>query len=115
MPTGCTSSSTIEEIDHARDPRQARSEAVPPPGAVLLEDVLPAVKRTKIGEMLGISRQQLNGILSERKPISSGIAVRIGKLFGTGPGLWLRMQSSYDVWHAERDIDTSKIPTIKAA
>lgn len=87
------------------------------PGAVLREDVLPAVKRTKIeiAELLGISRQQLNGILSERKPISPAIAVRIGKLFGTGPGLWLRMQAAHDAWHAEREVDTSKIPTIKAA
>lgn len=103
----------MREIPAKRDLKRCPTH----PGAVLREDVLPAVKRTKIeiAEMLGISRQQLNGILSERKPISPGIAVRIGKLFGTGPGLWLRMQSSYDAWHAERDVDTSKIPTIKAA
>ena len=39
------------------------------PGAVLREDVLPAVKRpkTEIADLLGISRQQLNAILSEKK------------------------------------------------
>ena len=73
------------------------------PGAVLREDVLPAVKRpkTEIADLLGISRQQLNAILSERKPISPAVAVRLGKLFGNGPGLWVRMQGAYDTWHAE--------------
>ncbi len=103
----------MKVISAKRDPKRCPTH----PGAVLRDDVLPAVKRTKveISELLGISRQQLNGILSERKPISPAIAVRIGKLFGTGPGLWLRMQSAYDAWHAERAIDTSKIPTITAA
>ena len=87
------------------------------PGAILREDVLPAVKRpkTEIADLLGISRQQLNAILSERKPISPAVAVRLGKLFGNGPGLWVRMQGAYDTWHAEQEVDTAKIPTIKAA
>ena len=76
------------------------------PGAVLREDVLPAVKRpkTEIADLLGISRQQLNAILSERKPISPAVAVRLGKLFGNGPGLWVRMQGAYDTWHAEQEV-----------
>lgn len=87
------------------------------PGALLREDILPAVKRTKteIAQLLGISRQQLNGILREKKPVSPAVAVRLGKLFGNGAGLWIRMQGAYDGWHAEREVDTSKIPTIKAA
>lgn len=87
------------------------------PGALLREDVLPAVDRpkTEIAELLGISRQQLNAILREKKPISPGVAVRLGKLFGNGPALWVQMQGAYDTWHAEREVDTAKIPTIKAA
>lgn len=102
-------SAPLGAINHGQRQRRRATQNL------LCQAMLPAVKRTKIeiAEMLGISRQQL--ILSERKPISPGIAVRIGKLFGTGPRLWLRMQSSYDAWHAEREIDTSKIPTIKAA
>ena len=87
------------------------------PGALLREDVLPAVKRpkTEISELLGISRQHLNDILREKKPISPEVAVRLGKLFGNGADLWVRMQGAYDTWHAHRKVDTSKIPTIKAA
>jgi plasmid maintenance system antidote protein VapI len=30
------------------------------------------------------------------------MALRIGKFAGNGPGLWLRMQQVYDLWHAEQ-------------
>ena len=84
------------------------------PGAVLRNDVLPAVglHKVQIAEYLGISRQHLNDILLERKPVSPNVAVRLGKLFGNGPALWVRMQAAYDTWHAEREVDTSDIPTI---
>lgn len=85
------------------------------PGALLRDIVIPAVGRPKaeIARLLGISRQQLFDILGERKPVSPEIAVRLGKLFGDGAGIWVRMQDAYDTWHAERTVDVSKIPTLK--
>jgi transposase len=38
----------------------------------------------------------------------------VGKLFGDGAGVWVRMQAAYDTWNAERDEDVSKIPTLRA-
>jgi addiction module HigA family antidote len=53
------------------------------PGALLREDVIPAIGRAKaeIAQLLGISRQHLYDILRERKLVSPAIAVRLGKLF----------------------------------
>lgn len=87
------------------------------PGVLLRDPIIPATGKTKteIAALLGISRQHLHDILAEKKPVSAGVAVRLGKLFGNGPGVWLRMQSAYDMWHAERTVDVSKIPTLKAA
>ena len=86
------------------------------PGALLRDDVIPATGRSKveIAGLLGISRQHLYDILRERKPVSPAVAVRLGKLFGDGAGIWTRMQAAYDTWHAERKEDVSKIPTIGA-
>jgi addiction module HigA family antidote len=86
------------------------------PGTLLREDVIPATGRSKteIARMLGISRQHLYDILRERKPVSPAIAVRLGKLFGDGGGVWTRMQAAYDTWHAERIEDVSGIPTLRA-
>jgi len=60
------------------------------PGALLRDDIIPATGRTKaeIAGLLGISRQHLYDILQERKPVSPAIAVRLGKLFGDGAGIW---------------------------
>lgn len=86
------------------------------PGELLLE-IIPATNtpKTRIAAMLGISRQLLYDILDGRKPVSPTVAAKLGKMFGDGPGPWLRMQAAYDAWHAERDVDTSHIPVLPAA
>jgi len=89
------------------------------PGELLREDVIPATGKTKteIAALLGISRQHLYDILEERKPVSPAVAVRLGKLFGDGAGVWGRMQSAHDTWRAERELahEIKKIPTLKPA
>jgi addiction module HigA family antidote len=79
--------------------------------------MLPATDKPKveIALLLGISRQHLHDIMEEKKPISPEVAVRVGKLFGGGPGIWGRMQADYDTWHVERNVNVSKIPTLKVA
>ena len=85
----------------------------------LLREIIPATGKTKseIARLLGVSRQHLYDILAEKKPVSATVAVRLGKLFGDGAGVWSRMQSAYDTWHAERALaaDIKKIPTLPAA
>ena len=41
--------------------------------------------------------------------------MKLGKLCGNGPVLWLNMQTAYDLWQAERDVDVSAIPTLQPA
>ncbi|MBJ3784875.1 HigA family addiction module antitoxin [Devosia sediminis] len=104
-----TSNSITESI------RAERGDWCPPhPGELLAEDVIPATGKSKaeIARLLGISRQHLHDILSERKPVSPEMAVRLGKLFGNGPRLWIGMQVAFDTWHAERNVDVSQIPTL---
>lgn len=88
------------------------------PGELLREDVLPAVKRpkTEIAKLLGISRQQLYDILDEKAPVTPATALRIGKLCGNGPTLWLNLQQRYDLAAAEKQIgkEVAKIPTLEA-
>jgi addiction module HigA family antidote len=43
------------------------------------------------------------------------MALRLGKLCGNRPRLWLNLQSAYDLWQAERRVDTRRIPTLHAA
>ena len=87
------------------------------PGEMLREIVLPALRKPKveIARLLGISRQALFDILEEKQSVTPAMALRIGKLCGNGPALWLNLQRAHDLWHAQRDVDVSGIPTLQAA
>lgn len=99
--------------------RAKRHRSIAPlhPGELLRDDVIPALGKPKseIARLLGISRQALYDILNEKGPVTAEMAVKIGKLCGNGPTLWLNLQRAYDLWHAERRVDVSKIPTLQAA
>lgn len=88
------------------------------PGAMLREDVLPALGLPvlRAAEALGVSRQALHAILAERAGVTPEMAVRLGKLCGNGPGLWLRMQQAHDLWRAEQAMAevVAAIPTLRA-
>lgn len=73
------------------------------PGAILREDVIPAINKsvTEVARELGVSRQILHRILAEQGPITPEMALRIGKFCGNGPNVWLSMQIAYDLWHAQ--------------
>ena len=89
------------------------------PGEILREDVLPALGLSVLdaAAKLGVTRQTVHRIIARdnQRPVTPDMAVRLGKLCGNGPRLWLNLQSAYDLWHAERRIDTRKIPTLQAA
>jgi addiction module HigA family antidote len=100
-----------------RSSHRARIRPPTHPGALLREDVLPAIgkRKAEIAALLGISRQHLYDILNERKPVSPAVAVRLGKLLGNGADVWVRMQAAVDTWKAVQEIDVSNIPTLEVA
>jgi len=81
--------------------------------------VLPTlgISVSEAARKLGISRQQLHRVLACTHPITTEMALRIGKFAGNGPGLWLRMQQAHDLWHAEKRMkdELSNIETVASA
>jgi len=75
------------------------------PGEILKEDVLPYVDLsvTAAAKALGVSRQMLHGILAGRKPLSAIMCLKVSRLFGGSPELWMRLQAAYDLKKAERN------------
>lgn len=74
------------------------------PGSVLRKDILPdlGISVTSFSEGIHVSRQTIHKILAEEKGITPAMALKIGKFIGNGPDVWLRMQQSYDLYHAEK-------------
>lgn len=89
------------------------------PGELLGAVVIPATGKTnvEVAALLGVSRQTLYEVVTQKRAITPAMAVRLGKLFGNGPELWLSMQQAYDLWHAQRDLreTVEKMPTLKGA
>ncbi|MFH0786165.1 MAG: HigA family addiction module antitoxin [Pseudomonadota bacterium] len=89
------------------------------PGEILREDVLPALglSISEAARRLGVSRQQLHRVLACTHPITTEMALRLGKFAGNGPALWLRMQQAFDLWHTEQrmKIELTKIEPVAQA
>lgn len=55
---------------------------------------------------LGVTRQQLNNVVSGKSAISPEMAVRLEKAFGGSADTWLRMQAAFDLAQVrKRDIE----------
>lgn len=74
------------------------------PGELLREDILPAmgISVSEFARRIGVSRQSVHRILAETHSVTPEMALRIGRLVGNGPRLWLQMQQEYDLWCASR-------------
>ncbi|MFZ1095818.1 MAG: HigA family addiction module antitoxin [Xanthobacteraceae bacterium] len=101
--------------------RKLPKRGLPPmhPGQLLREEILPALNRpkTQIAKLLGVSRQTLYDLLEENKPVTPIMALRLGKLCGNGPDLWLNLQRRYDLQRASQQLGAkiNAIPTLDVA
>ncbi len=75
------------------------------PGEIIKEDILPSVglSVTAAAKALGVSRQMLHDILAERKPLSAIMCLKVSRLFGGSPEVWMRLQAAYDLKKAEQN------------
>jgi len=89
------------------------------PGEILRDIVLPAVgiSVSEAARQLGVTRQTLHAILAGRSSVTAEMALRLGRFCGNGPGLWLRMQQTFDLWQAENRLNGAldKIPVHNVA
>jgi addiction module HigA family antidote len=69
------------------------------PGEIIKEDILPSIglSVTAAAKALGVSRQMLHDILAERRPLSAIMCLRVSRLFGSSPEVWMRLQAAYDL------------------
>ena len=87
------------------------------PGAILREDVLPALKMTQkeFADWIGVSRLTVSEVLNEKRTVTPDMAMRLGKAVGNGPEIWLRMQQTLDLWELSQQGGYQQIKALKAA
>lgn len=74
------------------------------PGEMLLREFLePAgVTQAEAAKRIGVPFQRLNAIVRGRRAVSADTAIRLEALTRMEAAFWLRLQSDWDLWHAQR-------------
>jgi len=75
------------------------------PGAVLREDVLPALEmsQSEFARRLGVSRLSVSDLLNEKRALSPEMAARLARLLDTTAESWMRMQMALDLWEVAQN------------
>ena len=98
------------------EPRTGTGLPAMHPAKLLREEILPALgrPRAEIAHLLGVSHQAFHAVLSERASVTPEMALRLGKLCGNGPELWLALQTHYDLERVRREkaAEIDAIPTL---
>lgn len=89
----------------------------PPHPGSMIRDIVEGIKEEtgskltnrEIAEGLGITPKTLSNILNEHQGISSEMAIRLSKAFGSKPEFWLKLQLDYDLWKAQKNIENMEV------
>ena len=89
----------------------------PHPGGIVMRQCLEplGLSVTQAAEGLGVSRQALSDIVSEKAGISVDMAIRLSKAFGSSPETWLDMQTAYDLWQSREYAERMKVKDFTAS
>ena len=81
------------------------------PGEILREDYLRplGLSVSEVAKGLGIARKTLSALVNEHARISSVMAYRLARAFGTSPELWVNLQTQYDLWQARQEVDLGSV------
>lgn len=85
------------------------------PGEILLEEFMKPhdVSQAEVARKIGISRKHINEVVHAKKPVTIDMALRLSRLFGTSPELWLNGQMAWDVWHAMHGKNARRLASIE--
>ena len=86
----------------------------PHPGLTVRHDCLEPLGLTVTAgaKVLGVTRQALNNLVNGKSGISSEMAVRLAKAFGSNAETWLGIQMDYDlaqVRRREKEINVRRV------
>jgi addiction module HigA family antidote len=89
-------------VPHKRDRRGVPIH----PGEYLREDFLVplGLSANALAIALRVPVTRISEILRERRGITADTALRLARYFGTTPDFWMKMQMSYDLAVASREV-----------
>jgi addiction module HigA family antidote len=88
------------------------------PGEMLLEEFLKPMKipQTRFAEAIGVSFQMVNGIVRGHRSVTTEMALRFARYFGSTPDFWINLQLRCDLYEAQKKLrkELAKIEPVGA-
>ena len=86
-------------IDYCRSKRRIKRQPNHP-GEVLREEFLEptGITQSHLAKVLHISFRAINELVNEKRGITTEMALKLAKYFGTTLQLWLNLQNQYDLY-----------------
>jgi addiction module HigA family antidote len=81
------------------------------PGEVLEEEFLRPLGMTQreLAKKMGLDHvQAVNVLVRGRRAVTAHTAILLARAFDTTPEFWMNLQTSYDLWHAQREHDRKR-------
>lgn len=82
-----------------------KNEKKPPhPGEILLKQYLEpnGLSQLAFAEHLGWTYARLNEIINIKRGVTADSALTFAEAFGTTPEFWMKLQTDWDLWHANK-------------
>ena len=74
------------------------------PGEILKDELDGlSLSAAELARAIKVPANRISQILTGKRNISADTALRLGKLFGTGPQFWLNLQTAYELDLAKAD------------
>ncbi|HEY8289999.1 MAG TPA: HigA family addiction module antitoxin [Acetobacteraceae bacterium] len=69
------------------------------PGRVLREEYMEPMRLDADGlaQALGVAAGRIAPLIADQEPLTSDLALRLARCFGTSPQFWLGLQTAYDL------------------
>lgn len=74
------------------------------PGEMLRKEFLEPMNLTQkeLADSIQVSYQRVNEIVSGKRGVTPGTALRLAKYFGVSPDFWLNLQMKFDLYLAQQ-------------
>ncbi|WP_105665416.1 HigA family addiction module antitoxin [Cronobacter dublinensis] len=76
------------------------------PGEILVYEYLEplGLKINEVAEMLRVHRNTVSALVNNNRKLTTDMAFRLAKVFGTSVDFWLNLQAAVDLWEVENDM-----------
>jgi len=71
------------------------------------------ISQAEFARTIGISAMRVSHVVKGKRPVTAGVALLFGKVFGKVPQYWLNLQAAYDLKAAAKIVGHRRVAGIQ--